>query len=48
MTNPTWQLDESAHAGPEHFDPAYAAAYDRKAGVDWGAELARLEALGLN
>ncbi|MEU4547217.1 class I SAM-dependent methyltransferase [Nonomuraea dietziae] len=27
-----WMLDESAHAGPEHLDPAFVAGYDRKQG----------------
>ena len=29
-----WQLDEGAHAGPEHLDPGYVAGYERKAGYD--------------
>jgi ubiquinone/menaquinone biosynthesis C-methylase UbiE len=45
---PNWYLDELAHAGPEHLDEAYVAAYDRKAGVDPGQELERLRELGLN
>jgi ubiquinone/menaquinone biosynthesis C-methylase UbiE len=48
MTGPSWYLDESAHAGPEHLDPAYVAAYDQKAGTDWVAEVARLRELGLD
>jgi SAM-dependent methyltransferase len=48
MTIPAWYLDESAHAGPEHLDAAYVAAYDRKAGVDWATEVALLETLGLD
>jgi SAM-dependent methyltransferase len=32
--DPSWWLDEMAHAGPEHLDEAYAATYDRKAGFD--------------
>jgi ubiquinone/menaquinone biosynthesis C-methylase UbiE len=47
MAAPDWYLDEFAHAGPEHFDEAYVAAYDQKAGVDWEAELAELQGLGL-
>jgi ubiquinone/menaquinone biosynthesis C-methylase UbiE len=31
---PRWWLDERAHAGDEHLDPAYVAGYDRKAGFD--------------
>jgi SAM-dependent methyltransferase len=29
-----WRLDELAHAGQEHLDPAYVAGYERKAGFD--------------
>ena len=28
----SWTIDELAHAGAEHLDPAFVAAYDRKAG----------------
>jgi SAM-dependent methyltransferase len=42
-----WRLDERAHAGPEHLDPAYVAAYDAKTGADRGEELALLRAHGL-
>jgi ubiquinone/menaquinone biosynthesis C-methylase UbiE len=31
MTTP-WMIDEMAHAGPEHLDPAFVAGYDRKQG----------------
>jgi ubiquinone/menaquinone biosynthesis C-methylase UbiE len=44
---PRWYLDELAHAGPEHLDPAYVAGYDRKARVEPTAEIARLRDLGL-
>lgn len=27
-----WMIDELAHAGPEHLDPAFVAGYDRKQG----------------
>jgi len=27
-----WMLDELAHAGPEHLDPGFVAAYDQKQG----------------
>jgi SAM-dependent methyltransferase len=27
-----WMIDELAHAGPEHLDPAFVAEYDRKQG----------------
>jgi ubiquinone/menaquinone biosynthesis C-methylase UbiE len=47
MAQPIWLLDELAHAGEEHLDPAYAPVYDRKAGSDPTADLARLRALGL-
>jgi SAM-dependent methyltransferase len=29
---PAWFLDEIAHAGPEHLDPAFVSGYDRKQG----------------
>ena len=29
---PSWMLDEVAHAGPEHLDPAFIAGFDRKQG----------------
>lgn len=44
----TWLLDECAHAGGEHLDPAYVEGYDRKAGVDPAADLAALRALGMH
>jgi SAM-dependent methyltransferase len=28
----SWMLDEMAHAGPEHLDPAFVAGFDRKQG----------------
>jgi SAM-dependent methyltransferase len=43
-----WQLDEGAHPGPEHLDPAYVARYDAKSGVDAAAELELLRAHGLD
>jgi ubiquinone/menaquinone biosynthesis C-methylase UbiE len=48
MVIPSWYLDELALAGPEHLDEAYVAAYDRKAGTDWEAEIAELRDLGLD
>jgi ubiquinone/menaquinone biosynthesis C-methylase UbiE len=42
MPQPTWYLDELAHAGPEHLDAGYVAGYDRKARVDAEAEVAAL------
>ncbi len=43
-----WVLDELAHAGPEHLDPAFVAGYDRKAGFDPAEDLAVLQAHGLD
>jgi hypothetical protein len=45
---PVWYLDELAHAGPEHLDPAFVAGYDRKARVDPTDDLAHLRELGLD
>jgi len=42
-----WMLDEVAHAGGEHLDPAYVPGYDRKAGTDPSADVALLRDLGL-
>jgi SAM-dependent methyltransferase len=42
-----WLLDERAHAGPEHLDPAYVAAYDRKAGYDPAPDVDALVAAGV-
>jgi ubiquinone/menaquinone biosynthesis C-methylase UbiE len=45
----SWQIDELAHAGPEHLDPAFVAGYDRKQGFpDPAEDLAAFEALGLD
>jgi SAM-dependent methyltransferase len=42
-------IDELAHAGPEHLDPAFVAGYDRKQGYpDPADDLAAFEAHGLN
>jgi len=42
-------IDELAHAGPEHLDPAFVAGYDRKQGYpDPAADLAAFEAHGLD
>lgn len=43
-----WFFDELAHAGAEHLDAAYVAAYERKAGYDPAQEVARLRKLGLD
>ena len=42
-----WRFDEIAHAGPEHFDAAYVAGFDRKARSDWSEEVATLLACGV-
>jgi len=47
MQQPGWMLDELAHAGGEHLDPAYVGGYDRKAGTDPSDDLALLRGLGL-
>jgi SAM-dependent methyltransferase len=48
MTKP-WMLDEPAHAGPEHLDPAFVAGYERKQGYpDPTEDLAVLAAHGLD
>jgi ubiquinone/menaquinone biosynthesis C-methylase UbiE len=45
----SWLLDELAHAGPEHLDPAFVAGYDRKQGYPGpAADLTALEAHGLD
>ena len=43
-----WQLDERAHAGQEHLDATYVAAYDAKSDVDADEELTLLLANGLD
>lgn len=48
MQWPDWYLDEHAHAGDEHLDPAYAASYDRKAATEPTPDVALLRELGLN
>jgi ubiquinone/menaquinone biosynthesis C-methylase UbiE len=48
MTKP-WMLDELAHAGPEHLDPAFVAGFERKQGYpDPAEDLAVLAAQGLD
>lgn len=43
-----WMIDELAHAGDEHLDPAFVAGYDRKQGrPDPAADIAELRARGL-
>jgi SAM-dependent methyltransferase len=47
VTEP-WVIDELAHAGPEHLDPAFVAGYDRKQGhPDPAEDLAIFAAHGL-
>jgi ubiquinone/menaquinone biosynthesis C-methylase UbiE len=48
VEGPRWFPDELARAGREHLDPAYAAAYDRKAGFDAAQDVAALRELGLD
>jgi SAM-dependent methyltransferase len=48
VTEP-WMIDELAHAGPEHLDPAFIKGYDRKQGYpDPAEDLASFEAHGLD
>ena len=42
-----WLIDEVAHAGAEHLDPACVVAYDRKAGFDPTNDLVVLRNHGL-
>lgn len=44
----SWWLDETAHAGSEHLDPAYVAGYERKAGFDPSEDLEILQRHGLD
>jgi hypothetical protein len=49
LVNEPWLIDELAHAGPEHLDPAFVAGYDRKQGhPDPAEDLAIFEAHGLD
>jgi ubiquinone/menaquinone biosynthesis C-methylase UbiE len=43
----SWMLDELAHAGPEHLDPAFVAGFDRKQGPDQVDDAAILLAHGI-
>lgn len=43
---PDWWLDELAHAGGEHLDPAYVAGYARKSGFDPADDLDALRRRG--
>lgn len=42
-----WWLDEGAHAGFEHLDPEYVAAFDRKSPTDWSETVELLSELGV-
>jgi SAM-dependent methyltransferase len=43
-----WQINELAHAGPEHLDPGFVSGYDRKQGYpDPSADLDLLHAHGI-
>lgn len=42
-----WMLDELAHAGAEHLDEGYVAAYEYKAGFDPAEEIEVLQRHGL-
>ncbi len=47
MPTDAWIFDELGHAGAEHLDPAYIAAYDRKAATDPADDVELLCSLGL-
>lgn len=38
----SWQFDEVGHAGSEHLDAEYVAAFDAKAATDWSDEIETL------
>jgi SAM-dependent methyltransferase len=42
-----WWPDEVAHAGAEHLDPEYVAAFDRKSPTDWSETVKSLSRLGV-
>jgi SAM-dependent methyltransferase len=42
-----WWPDEIAHGGPEHLDPEYVEAFDRKSSTDWSATVESLAGLGI-
>lgn len=48
MTRPGWFIDETAHAGDEHLDPAYVPGYDHKSATDPTEDLEILHKHGLN
>jgi len=43
-----WTINELAHAGRENLDPAHVARYDQKEDGDAAAELAALQAFGVD
>jgi SAM-dependent methyltransferase len=43
----SWRYDEFAHAGPEHLDSNYVAAYDEKSPTDWSEDVETLLSLGV-
>jgi SAM-dependent methyltransferase len=43
----SWQFDEVAHAGLEHLDAGYVAAYDTKSPTDWSEDVEVLLELGV-
>lgn len=43
----SWQFDEVAHAGREHLDADYVAAYDTKSPTDWSEDVEVLLELGV-
>jgi SAM-dependent methyltransferase len=45
--DPSWRFDEVAHAGHEHLDADYVAAYDEKSPTDWSEEVGTLLELGV-
>jgi SAM-dependent methyltransferase len=42
-----WRFDEVAHAGPEHLEQDYVAAYDTKSQTDWSEDVTTLLELGV-
>jgi SAM-dependent methyltransferase len=42
-----WWPDEVAHAGAEHLDPEYVAAFDRKSPTDWSETVEALSQLSV-
>lgn len=43
----SWEFDELGHAGSEHLDADYVAAFDEKAATDWSDEIATLLRRGI-